>query len=159
MKLYTRLIDSGAFIFWSSDEGNTYYILKIRILNGEDKIELVNLDINKGQNYYSFDRVGSGDYEVELNGYIDGSLYQTETKKIKIISSVQKSEEQVDKLLAYISNIYDELLSIESGTSNIVSLLEDLHNDVYRILKAQTDPYTIVENRRKLDEYYEKFVY
>ena len=154
MKLYTRLIDSGAFIFWGSDEGNTHYTLKIRILNGEDKIELVNMDINKGQNYYSFGRVGSGDYEVELNGYIDGRLYQTETKNIKIISAVQKSEEQIDKLLACMSNIYDELLSIESN----VSILQDLHNNVHRILKAQTDPYTIVENRRKLDEYYKIFV-
>ena len=81
MKLYTRLIDSGAFVFWNSDEGNTHYTLKIRILNGEDKIELVNMDISKGQNYYSFDRLGSGDYEIELNGYMDDRLYQTETKK------------------------------------------------------------------------------
>ena len=92
MKLYTRLIDSGVFIFWESDEGNTSYTLKVKILNGVNKIELVNLDINKGQNYYSFDRVGSGEYEIELNGYKDERLYQTETKKIKIISSVQKND-------------------------------------------------------------------
>lgn len=160
MKLYTRLIDSGVFIFWESDEGNTSYTLKIRIFNGDNEIELVNLDISKGQNYYSFDRVGSGDYEIELNGYIDERLYQTETKKIKIISSVQKNEEQTDRIINCIANLFNKLSSIESDISNIGSdishvdsVLDCLFNEVRSIESAHTDPETIIEIRKRVDHY------
>ena len=125
MKLYTRLIEAGVFIFWNPDEGNNRYILKIRIFNGDNKIELVNLDIPQGQNYFSFDRVGSGDYEIELNGYKTDRLYQTEIKKIKIVSSIQKSEEQTDKVLAFMSHILDKLSSIRNDTSELYDSLSD----------------------------------
>lgn len=115
MKLYTRLINEGVFIFWNPDEGNTSYKLKIKIVVGDDKIELVNLDTNKGENYYSFNGIGSGDYEIELNGFKDNHLYQTETKKIKIVSSVQKEQEQADKILASITDMSDKLSSIDGN--------------------------------------------
>lgn len=140
MKLYTRLIDSGAFIFWESDGENTSYILKIRILNGDNKIELVNLDIKKGQNYYSFDRVGSGDYEIELNGYKDERLYQTETKKIKIISSVQKNEEQTDRIIACLANIFSKL----SYTDGVIC---DLYNSL-------NDPEYLAKLKNSIEHHY-----
>jgi hypothetical protein len=115
MKLYTRLINEGVFIFWNPDEGNTSYSLKIKIAVGDDKVELVNLETRKGENYYSFSGIGSGDYEIELNGFKDNRLYQTETKKIKIVSSVQKEQEQADKSLAWMSKMYDKLSSIDDN--------------------------------------------
>jgi len=60
MKLFTRLIESGVFIFWSDDENDTIFNLKIRITVGDKKIILVDMNPAVGQNYYSFDRVGSG---------------------------------------------------------------------------------------------------
>lgn len=147
MKLYTRLIDSGAFIFWESDEGNTSYTLKIRIFNGDHKIELVNLDINKGQNYYSFDRVGSGDYEIELNGYKDDRLYQTETKKIKIISSVQKNTEQTDRIVAYLEDMLDKLSAIDINTINTNGAIWDLYNSL-------RDPEHLAQLKDKIEYFY-----
>lgn len=114
MKLYTRLINEGVFIFWNSDEGNISYKLKIKIVVGDDKIELVNLDTGKGENYYSFNGIGSGDYEIELNGFKDSRPYQTETKKIKIVSSVQKEQEQMDKILTKMSDMHKTLSIIHS---------------------------------------------
>ena len=179
MKLYTRLIDSGVFVFWGSDEGNTSYNLKIRVLIGDDKIELVNLDMNKGENYYSFDRVGSGDYEIELNGYKDEHLYQTETKKITIISSVQKNEEQTDRIIASVQkteeqtdkiitcflHIFEKLSSIENNTAHtdaVMNQLNDnvciLYNQIRTIADAHTDPKTIVEIRKSI-HHYEQYGY
>ena len=117
MKLYTRLIEEGVFIFWSGDEGNTSYNLKIRIAVGDDKVELLNLNVLKGQNYYSFDKIGSGDYEIELTGYKDNRICQTEIKKAKIVSSVQRMQEQTDKITASIAKIVDELSTISHDTS------------------------------------------
>ena len=133
MKLYTRLIEEGVFIFWSGDEGNTSYNLKIRIAVGDDKVELLNLNVPKGQNYYSFDKVGSGDYEIELNGYKENRIYQTETKKIKIVSSVQKAEEQTDKILACISSAVDKLSSIEDSMSSIDNDVSKIRNKIPNI--------------------------
>ena len=77
MKLFTRLIDSGVFVFWSEEEGDATFNLKIRIAVGDEKITLVDLNPSMGQNYYSFDRVGSGDYEIELNAFRNNVLYHT----------------------------------------------------------------------------------
>ena len=147
MKLYTRLIDSGVFVFWESDEGNTSYNLKIRILNGDDKIELVNLDIKKGQNYFSFERVGSGDYEIELHGYKDERLYQTETKKIKIISSVQKSEEQTDRIIACLASIFSKLSSLESDASHTDGVICDIYNSL-------NDPEYLAKLKNNIEYHY-----
>lgn len=140
MKLYTRLIEEGIFIFWNSDEGNTSYNLKIRIAVGDDKVELVHLAMPKGQNYYSFDKIGSGDYEIELNGYKENRIYQTETKKIKIVSSVQKEQEQADKISVCMSDIQDMLRLLNNN----------MCHDLTRIVDALTDPETIVRLRRKV---------
>jgi hypothetical protein len=137
MKLYTRLINEGVFVFWNPDEGNTSYKLKIKIVVGDDKIELVNLDINKGENYYSFSGIGSGDYEIELIGFKDNRSYQNETKKIKIVSSVQKEQEQADKIMAAISEMNEILSSMKSKLSFIESNTSDISS-----LTALTDPET-----------------
>ena len=154
MKLYTRLIDSGAFVFWESDEGNTSYTLKIRILNGNDKIELVNLDIQQGQNYYSFDRVGSGDYEIELNGYRGEHLYQTETKKIKIISSVQKNEEQTDRIIACLTNIFNKLSSVKDDTVYIESAMSDLNSAMFDLNNLLNDPEHLARLKHSVEDQY-----
>ena len=144
MKLYTRLIEEGIFIFWNSDEGNTSYNLKIRIAVGDDKVELVHLAMPKGQNYYSFDKIGSGDYEIELNGYRDNLIYQTETKKAKIVSSVQRLQEQMEKLdscIEHINYVYQR-----------EGLLIDISDDITNIVNALTDPKTILRIREKVDD-------
>ena len=149
MKLYTRLIDAGTFIFWNSDGPDTSFNLKISIIVGEDKVILVDTTPDVDKNYYVFDRVGSGDYEVELNAYKGEKLYQTETKKFKIISSTQKSEENFQTLI-------DELSSIRSSINNIDSNIIDLYNLVLNFKNDLTDPETIVEIRRRVERIEER---
>lgn len=146
MKLFTRLIDSGVFVFWSEEEGDATFNLKIRIAVGDEKITLVDLNPSMGQNYYSFDRVGSGDYEIELNAFRNNVLYQTETKKVKIISSVQKTEETMETLLQGVTTINNNIYSI--GTD-----INELQNLLLNIKRAQTDPETIVKIRRLVNRY------
>lgn len=146
MKLFTRLIDSGVFIFWSEEEGNATFNLKIRIAVGDEKITLVDMNPSAGQNYYTFDRVGSGEYEIELNAFKNNVLYQTETKKVKVISSVQKNEETMETLLQGVTAINTNIYSI--GTD-----INELQNILLIIKRAQTDPETIVEIRRLVNRY------
>lgn len=144
MKLYTRLIDAGTFIFWHSDGPDTSFNLKISIIVGEDKVVLVDVTPEADKNYYVFDRVGSGDYVVELNAYRGEKLYQTETKNIKIISSTQKSEENFQALINELRSIR---VSIQNTNSNII----DLYNLVLNLNTALTDPRTIVDIRERVN--------
>ena len=125
MKLYTRLIDSGTFIYWKADEGDNSYNLKVRIINGNDKIELVNLDVPQGQNYFTFDKIGFGDYEIELNGYRSGKLYQTEVKNIKISSMIQNFQEQTDKIITRLKGIEDYVFYINATVGRFNDLIND----------------------------------
>lgn len=83
MKLYTRLISEGIFIFWSSEKMDSTFNLKIKTVEGNEKITLLDITPEKGKNCYSFNDIGSGDYEIELNGYQNNRLYQTATQKMK----------------------------------------------------------------------------
>jgi hypothetical protein len=149
MKLYTRLIEAGVFVFWKTNDPDTSYNLKISIIVGGEKITLVDFTPTSEKNYYVLDHVGSGDYVVEMNAYRGERLYQTETKNIKIISSTQKTEENFQALM-------DELSSIESSINNIDSNIIDLYNLVLKIADGVTDPETIVDIRRRVNKLIER---
>lgn len=148
MKLYTRLVDAGVFIFWSSDGEDTSHNLVIKIVIGSEKITLVDIISTKGQNYFSFDRVGSGDYEISLNAYRNGTLYQTETKNIKLISSVQKSEEFMEKLMINLTEISSNIAQIDSNLVDTYNLL----TCITQIKNALTDPQTIINIRKRVQD-------
>jgi len=153
MKLFTRLIESGVFIFWSDDENDTIFNLKIRITVGDKKIILVDMNPAVGQNYYSFDRVGSGEYEIELNGFRNNTLYQTEIKNIKIISSVERGVENFQSLLDSLAALNNGISSIDNSISNIDTNIIDLYNLLLKVEEALTDPRTIMNIRREVKEY------
>ena len=142
MKLYTRLIDEGVFVFWNSDGDDTTLNLKIRITVGDEKVTLVDYNPIPGQNYYSLNHVGLGDYEVELNGYRGGQLYQTEVKKIQILGSIQKTEE-------YMSKILEKLTEIARNTCCIDYIEEVITNP---LKKAEIDL-----NVQRAIAYYERY--
>ena len=152
MKLYTRLIESGLFIFWSEDEKSATFNLKIRIAVGDKKVTLVDMSPTIGQNYYTFDRVGSGEYEIELNAFENDKLYQTEMKNIKINSPVERAAENFHTLLGGLAEINENISSIERNTSNTDSNIIDLYNLLLEIKNALTDPRTIVNIERQTAE-------
>jgi hypothetical protein len=165
MKLYTRLIDSGAFICWNPDEGDTSYRLKIKVLMGNDEVELLDFETVKGQNYFSFDRVGTGDYIIELHGYRGDRLYQTETKKIKIVSSVMKTEEYIGQILgalsemqSALSNKTDEYMEkIIESLSQIYDKLVKTDSDLYSLSTFLHDYEALGELKYRLNKTCEKF--
>lgn len=146
MKLFTRLIESGVFIFWSEDEKDVMFNLKISIVVGDKKVKLVDMNPNVGENYYSFDRVGSGEYEIELSAFRNNTLYQTEIENINVISPVQRDVENFHTLIG-------SLTVINNGISNIDNNIIDLYNLLLEIKTALTDPRTIVDIRRQVEEY------
>lgn len=137
MKLYTRLIEEGTFIFWNYDGPDTNLNLKISIIVGEDKVDLVDINPDVGKNYYVFENLGTGDYLIELNAFREDKIYQTETKKIKIKSSTVKSEENFKKLI-------DELQNINSNLSELLDQVRRFRNEL-------TDPESIVDIRERVD--------
>ena len=152
MKLYTRLIESGIFIFWNEDEKNATFNLKIKIVVGNEKVTLVDITSTIGQNYYTFDRVGSGEYEIELNAFENDKLYQTEMKNIKVNSPVERAAENFHTLLGGLAEINANISSVERNTSNTDSNVIDLYNLLLKIKDALTDPRTIVSIERQTAE-------
>ena len=155
MKLYTRLIEEGTFIFWSSDGPDTSFNLKISIAVGEDNVVLVNTTPDADKNYYVFDHVGSGEYLIELNAYRGEKLYQTETKSIKIISSTQTAEEHFQALVGELGKLKVYIATVNSNITTVNSNIEDLYNLVHNFKAALTEPENIVSIRKAVD-YYEK---
>jgi hypothetical protein len=149
MKLYTRLIESGIFIFWSEDEKSATFNLKIRIAVGDKKVTLVDMSPTIGQNYYTFDRVGSGEYEIELNAFENDKLYQTEMKNIKINSPVERAAENFHTLLGGLAEINENIKNIQFDTSRTKNNIIDLYNLVLEIKNVLTDPRTIVSIERQ----------
>ena len=135
MKLFTRLINEGVFVFWSTDEGATIFNLKISAIVANEKINIVDVRSKIGENYYSFDRIGSGEYEIMLDAYKGDKLYQTEVKNIKIISSVQKSEENMSKIIDCVSLIKSQLVDIKRSIVEI----ESAQTDAHRILEIEKE--------------------
>ena len=148
MKLFARLIDAGVFVFWSLDGDETAVNLKIKISVGDEKIALIDINPEMGQNCYSLDRVGSGDYEIELNAYRNGGLCQTETKSIKIISTTQKNEENMQTLKS-------EMITINDNMVAIYNLLVEMNSDMGEINKALTDPEMMKKIERRIKHYSE----
>ena len=155
MKLFTRLIDAGVFIFWSLDGEDATVNLKIKISAGDEKITLIDIKPEVGQNCYSLDRVGSGDYEIELNAYKNGVLCQTETKNIKIISSTQKNEENMQTLLGGMGSLKSGMITINDNMVAIYNLLVKMNSDIGKINNVLTDPKTMKDVEKRIKHYAE----
>ena len=155
MKLYTRLIEAGVFAFWSLDGDETTVNLKIKIAVGDEKITLIDINPEVGQNCYSLDRVGSGDYEIELNAYKNGVLCQTEAKNIKIISTTQKNEENMQTLLGGMGSLKGGMITINDNMVAIYNQLVKMNSDIGEIKEALTDPKMMKEIEKRKKDYAE----
>ena len=102
-----------------------------------------------GQNYYTLDRVGSGEYEIELNAFENDKLYQTELKNIKISSPVERAAENFHTLLGGLAEINENIKNIQFDTSRTKNNIIDLYDLVLEIKNALTDPRTIVSIERQ----------
>lgn len=138
MKLFTRLIDSGVFVFWSSDGDGTSYALKVNIIASGQKVNILSYNPPQGQSFYTLANIGSGDYEFELNGYKDGRLYQTETKTVKYVASAQREEENLQRIEKYLGALYSSLSTIQSD----VDMLE---TNIRSLKEEFTDAYSMAE--------------
>ena len=136
MKLFTRLIDSGIFIFWSTDGADTLYRLKINVFASGLKVNILNFVSPSGQAFYSFGGIGSGDYEIVLDGFKGERLYQTETKSVKFVASAQRAEENLQRLESNLDRLSYEL-------SEISSQLQELENQL-------TNPSLIADRKREV---------
>ena len=132
MKLFTRLIDSGIFIFWSTDGADTLYRLKINVLTSGLNVNILNFVPPDGQAFYSFGGIGSGDYEIVLDGFKGERLYQTETKLVKFVASAQRAEENLQRLERNLNSLSLDLSSIDRELSELASQLTDPREIAHR---------------------------
>ena len=150
MKLFTRLLDSGMFVFWKTDGDDTSVNLKISLTANGEKITLIDIIPKKGENFYSFDRIGSGDYEIELNGFKNGKLYQTESKAIKFVGTVQRSETNLEMIAQNLRAIIEEQKSFNLMAIHILDELKEFK-------EKRTDPYKIARITKETNKHLSYF--
>lgn len=122
MEVYMRLIEEGVFVFWNDESDAHTYDLKISIFVGEKKVPIVHKKFDSSERYFSLTGIGAGDYEIELNGYEDTRLFQTEVKKCNIKSVSQQHAEMMEKVEAV--RLAVSCLNT-SSINTIVSILKD----------------------------------
>ena len=118
MEVYMRLIEEGVFVFWNDESEAHTYNLKISIFVGEKKVTILNKNFESGERYFSLNKIGAGDYEIELNGYEGTRLFQTEVKKCNIKSISQQNSELLEKLESIsnsIDNVYYAVNNIDQS--------------------------------------------
>ena len=103
--------------------------LKIKTVEGNEKITLLDITPEKGKNCYSFDGIGSGDYEIELNGYQNNRLYQTATQKMKFNSS----REYVSTMAMGLASMAKAVGAIYTTTKQISDTAEAISDYAFHI--------------------------
>ena len=122
MELYNRLINEGVFIFWEDDKKSDSYLLKLYIFQSEKKVELFSEEIPGNRHCFSADKLGSGDYQIELNSFKNGKVIETIEKKVNMSSSIQKLVELKDSIESVRSAVNS--IDINIDTSSADRLLE-----------------------------------
>ena len=135
MDLYLRLLDEGLFAFWNDNDEKHTYTLTISLYNGGVKIPIVKKSLEAGVRYFSLSPLGSGEYEIELNGYDGDRLFQTEVKKSTLKSSSQKTQELMDTLKNITSSIENVDMSI-SGIIRETSLVSSALDNIESMLRS-----------------------
>ena len=119
--------------------------LKIKTVEGNEKITLLDITPEKGKNCYSFDGIGSGDYEIELNGYQNNRLYQTATQKIKFnssreyVSTMAMGLASMAKAVGAIYTMTKQISDMEEQNVNLVSNIESALCDAFRIVQIEDE--------------------
>ena len=124
MELFTRLIEEGIFLFWSDEENHDSYKISFSINNMDKMINILTVDVEKNQHYYSLKNVGSGEYEISLSGIKNGGRANTLTRKVKLSSSSQRSYETMERLDAIKDKLEELVSDTYSGVSEIQNILK-----------------------------------
>ena len=120
MELYNRLINEGVFIFWADASKNDNYTIKLYLCMGEKKIELLEEKIPGNRHSCSLDKLGSGEYLIELHAFKNGKLTETLEKKVNLSSSIQKLAELKEEL--------EEVKNMLTYVHNDTSVLREIRN-------------------------------
>ena len=124
MELFTRLIEEGIFIFGSDEENHASYRLSFSINNMDKMINILTVDVENTQHYYSLKNVGAGDYEISLSGIKNGGEANTLTRKVKLSSSSQRSYETMERLDAIKGKLEELISDTYNGVLEIQNILK-----------------------------------
>ncbi len=105
MKLYDRLLMEGIFLFWEDDEKVDYYIIDCYINNLGRNIKIKSEKIEGKLRCYSLDKIGYGEYYVEISSYKNNDKIDFVERKIILESSNVKISE-INELF---SEFYDKV--------------------------------------------------
>lgn len=129
MELYNRLINEGVFVFWNDDAKNDKYVLKIYFVQEGKNIELFSEIIPGNRHCFSADKLGSGNYIVELHAYKGDKLTETVEKKVNLTSTIQKLAElkdAVEETKNAIEEVKSAVYCINFDTTSIDDILNIL---------------------------------
>lgn len=124
MELFTRLINEGFFAYWNDDKNGDSYVVKLYILNADKKSELFSEEISGNRHCFSADKLGSGEYQIEVSSFIQGQIIDTVSKKVNLLSTAQKLTEAKDAIDG-IKDAIEKTNSIGYYLSTILDALRD----------------------------------
>lgn len=155
MKIYNRLINEGISCFWEDENESDKYIFKLNIFQNNKKVELLITELPGNIHFYSIDKLGSGDYQIEVSSYKSGKLVETSEKKINLTSTIQKMAELVESFseleqsISKIEKIINEGIKslkneISSASGNITGgdwsgACHDKLCDIYTLISRELD--------------------
>ncbi len=119
MKLYNRLINEGIFIFWEDENENSKYILNLFFIMDNKKVKLLTKEMDNQCHYFSIDKIGSGEYLIELNAYVKETLKKTVEKKVNLTSVMQNFSVELQKINESIGSLETEINNVNCLIRNI----------------------------------------
>ena len=138
MELYNRLINEGVFIFWSDLEHSDKYTVKLYIFVGEKKIALFEEELPGNRHSFSVDKLGSGDYLIEVHSFKNGRLKETVDKKVNLSSTIQKLAElkdAIEEITLSMESIKDEVEGVRLEVSHLNTCTSSSFEDILDIMR------------------------
>ena len=120
MKLYNRLLTEGIFLFWEDDKKNDYYVIDFYVKLQDKNIKIKEEKVEGNIRSYSIDKIGGGDYYIELTSYKNDKEIEKDNKPVKLASM----SAQINELLELTRTIKADDTFIYNAIESIKVLLK-----------------------------------
>ena len=120
MKLYNRLLTEGIFLFWEDDKKNDYYVIDFYVKLQDKNIKIKEEKVEGNIRSYSIDKIGGGDYYIELTSYKNDKEIEKDNKAVKLASM----SAQINELLELTRTIKADDTFIYNAIESIKVLLK-----------------------------------
>ncbi len=125
MKLYNRLLTEGIFLFWEDDKKNDYYVIDFYVKLQDKNIKIKEERVEGNIRCYSIDKIGGGDYYIELTSYKNDKEIEKDNKTVKLASM----SAQINELL----ELNRDIKNCSKGTAISIDHIKYLSDKYFEI--------------------------